>query len=1520
MASTTDHSSGAELPAVDDAAAHGPDAHGPGTEGYVDFDEYIEIQLHKAGSTIKSTDVLTAVVGAGTLLTAYLLTFIVCDQWLIPGGFGGTARVALLLSLLVAVVAWLGWKVIWPWRRRVNGLYAASTIEKASPGFKGSLLNLVDLLRAERTISPEVYRSLERRAAVALTHVDVRETVDRHSLLRLSMALFAVVVLFCGYWILSPKNPASSLWRAIAPASDAAVATRTKIDSVRPGDVDVVARSQVDVTAEVRGQLPAQATLYYTTADHKFVDERIDARPSAEASREFHFVINGDNGAGILQDMSYRIVAGDDETREYKIHVIQPPAATIDSIRLDYPGYTRLTSATQTTGAIDALEGTRVTLRATANMPLRSASLQFFDDESAAKRGEEVPVHVENGNKLQAEWTLQIRSDGTCPHFYRIFCTSAGGESERSPSLYSLEIRGDRPPEIVLRDPTKDLELPANAVLPLLIEARDPDFALSYINLKIEKDGASVIGPEIYDGKDNPAQQVRKTYRWSLKEYHFRPKDTITYWLEAQDNRKPLANTTNSSPRLRIHIIDPVPESEVQKQLEMAENNQQQEKRTDDNNGQPKDEDSVADPSKPQPKAKQRNANSQQQQPPQNQQRDANQKQPDQQNNDVVIPQRPHKGRPSPKPGIGGGDKGVGDKGGKGSGEKGADDKGGDQGNGENGDKGQSQKPNADDPASDSQALQKIYDHMQQDSKKSDSGQDDNAKDKGSENPSGDKSGDKKGGDSSQNDPSAKDNQPGQPGANPQPGAQPQGQDGQKPDGQKPDGKNPDGKNPEGQNPDGKSPDGQNKGGKSADGTKPDTEPNAKQGEKKEGATPDGSKKTDPSAGDKNGADQPRDKSAQDKSAADKSAADKSGADKSPDTKQAIDKENEGKPNGQRQVGQKQPGDKTEEGQQPPDQQSKKDQNGKNGDGKDQPDKQPGDKQPGGKTGENPAGDKQEQKQQGDKSPDGKSEQDKSQQGKSGDQKSQDQKSGDQKSSDDKSQGQSKEAQGKNEKGQPSPGDQSHSDSKSQGRSADQNSQRDQSPPKSDASKGSNSGEQQDKNQQSKSGVQPQDASQRNGGQDQGQKKDPKSADQSPASQGQPKGSEQNRKDGTKPTDATGRDADRSQQKQPQDGVKPHAGEPQGTPDVKSRDVPQGDERDDKSKAKNRPARSQDLEEIPKGVDQPTDKLHAKSARDEQQPNNKGDEQSDVGKDGDTKRTQDKNSRLSQEGTDKPGAKELTTKQDPAAKNGREQAADQASGQQQGKSDKAPKSGDPAKSGQPEKGGAAKPGQQPQDGKASPDSPQQKDGQPADGQGKPSSQSGKSGEGKPGEPGQTSSKGEKGGDKPSKGGSSAAGMGNGKGTNNGGGGHNSGNGSGDGEGLVNTEKQANVDYARQATDLMLNRLQGQLSRGKVDDKLLKDLGWTKDEVRRFVDRMRRQLQSEQGGNSPADEARRLQLLETLKSLDLRQGPKARSGSGLQKVGGDEIARPHSTPPAEYKEQYDAFTRSVGQPTAPREKK
>ena len=47
---------------------------------------------------------------------------------------------------------------------------------------------------------------------------------------------------------------------------------------------------------------------------------------------------------------------------------------------------------------------------------------------------------------------------------------------------------------------------------------------------------------------------------------------------------------------------------------------------------------------------------------------------------------------------------------------------------------------------------------------------------------------------------------------------------------------------------------------------------------------------------------------------------------------------------------------------------------------------------------------------------------------------------------------------------------------------------------------------------------------------------------------------------------------------------------------------------------------------------------------------------------------------------------------------------------------------------------------------------------------------------------------------------------------------------------------ANLEYARKQTDLVLEKLSEQMKRKKVDKDLLKKLGWSEDDLRKFVDR------------------------------------------------------------------------------------
>src|SRR5690606_22695040 len=206
--------------------------------------------------------------------------------------------------------------------------------------------------RSGRPIPPDVKMALERRAALSLSEMDVDEAVDRRGLLHLSYALLAVVLLFCVYTLLSPKSVSASVWRALFPAANVAVATRTEILNVQPGDAEVVARAELDVKVDLRGERPDEVILQYTTADRRYVDEPVVLRPVEEGLMQYAGTIAGDNARGILQDLTYRIQAGDARSQEFHVTVLQPPSARVEQVSYEYPAYMELLPRTQPGGQI----------------------------------------------------------------------------------------------------------------------------------------------------------------------------------------------------------------------------------------------------------------------------------------------------------------------------------------------------------------------------------------------------------------------------------------------------------------------------------------------------------------------------------------------------------------------------------------------------------------------------------------------------------------------------------------------------------------------------------------------------------------------------------------------------------------------------------------------------------------------------------------------------------------------------------------------------------------------------------------------------------------------------------------------------------------------------------------------------------------------------------------------------------------------------------------------------------------
>ena len=117
--------------------------------------------------------------------------------------------------------------------------------------------------------------------------------------------------------------------------------------------------------------------------------------------------------------------------------------------------------------------------------------------------------------------------------------------------------------------------------------------------------------------------------------------------------------------------------------------------------------------------------------------------------------------------------------------------------------------------------------------------------------------------------------------------------------------------------------------------------------------------------------------------------------------------------------------------------------------------------------------------------------------------------------------------------------------------------------------------------------------------------------------------------------------------------------------------------------------------------------------------------------------------------------------------------------------------------------------------------------------------------------------------------------------------------------------QADLDYARRTTDMVLEYLSQQES--KPDPRLLDELGWTAEDLQRFLQRWR---QLKESAREAADGQRELD--ETLRSLGLRspRDEVRRRKSPRDDLRGLRDSGLRSSPPPQYLEQFDAFKKGT----------
>ncbi len=527
----------------------------------LDYEQFIDHQLGLTRARIKMTDVFTA----GVLLVATVVGVVFLEV-LLDHMFGlpfWLRQVVLILGA-AAIVAFTAMRVVMPMLGRVNGLYAAKTIEGADPAFKNSLINYLQLREHRGEMSRTIMAAVEAKAVDDLAKIQVDDVVNQKRLVQTFYALAGIVVVFCIYAFLTPKPILDSIKRALL--ADVARPTNTQLVNIKPGDDPklqrVVASANVEFSTEIKGERPKSVTLHFSTDGTHYLTRELKQKANGNDYDPWKFVF-----PNVQQPMDYYFRASDAQSRTYHLDVLPEPIVVSFKHDLEFPSYTGVARRTDVEGGdIEAIEGTIATIKARTNQPAQTAWMMVAKPQEKNPRqidwpnADKVLMTVSETDAHELTGRIKVAFNGR----YQINFQTTGGQTNPDAQHKEIKSLKDNPPAARFVRPERPaLKLPSNAKLPLQVKATD-DFGVkeTTLHVQMQKD---VLQPakDYLEGK-TPTRDLAQDDVLDLAALKVKPGETIEYWLTVRDTKEPVANRVETQHQT-IEVTDPASKEELQK-------------------------------------------------------------------------------------------------------------------------------------------------------------------------------------------------------------------------------------------------------------------------------------------------------------------------------------------------------------------------------------------------------------------------------------------------------------------------------------------------------------------------------------------------------------------------------------------------------------------------------------------------------------------------------------------------------------------------------------------------------------------------------------------------------------------------------------------------------------------------------------------------------------------------------------------------------------------------------------------
>ncbi len=490
-------------------------------------------------------------------------------DWLMP--LPSAVRIAFLVGIVGTTIYLLYRYLVVPIRAALTLRDVALNVEQSHPDLEDRLVSAVQFGSRETDdpIEAHMLQRLLTDTVERIKGIDFKATVD-HSRTRKYVGIAALVIAACGLLtLLFPTETQTSLMRLLVPWEKTDPIMTTKVD-VTPGDARILRGKSLPIKVTVTGKDADKVVLTYYDKDNP---------PTAEdegSKQEINMLQNPDDKRGfayeifnIEKEMEYYVVANETTSESFTVEVFEMPRVEDVSVSYTYPEYTDLSPVVQQgSGDIKAVVGTTAEIRFTTNKAIQKATFTMKSKKDAAQTegvGENdtastnsIEMTIADGNTLTT--TIEVTEDGK--YTVDLFCIDEF--HNEIPIKYSIKAIPDKPPEVVVKEPGRDVKATKLEEVEIVAEATD-DFGVEELNLKyrigageLKEVVLEATGEFAADATDmQSGKKVRSgTYTFYLEEFDIEPGQVISYYAHAVDNN---TLTGPSEARSDIYFIEVKP-------------------------------------------------------------------------------------------------------------------------------------------------------------------------------------------------------------------------------------------------------------------------------------------------------------------------------------------------------------------------------------------------------------------------------------------------------------------------------------------------------------------------------------------------------------------------------------------------------------------------------------------------------------------------------------------------------------------------------------------------------------------------------------------------------------------------------------------------------------------------------------------------------------------------------------------------------------------------------------------------